>query len=107
MNILGTLLVELGINTAAYKDGLDKATYQAKQFGSEVQKTFKELGNSVSALAGSFGLLGPAGLAITETLSVAGQAAGKMVKEFSGVNQTFGIFAGVAGGVIAASLSVA
>lgn len=106
-NILGSLLVELGINTAAYKDGLDKATYQAKQFGSEVQKTFRELGESVGALAGSFGLLGPAGLAITETLSVAGQAAGAMIKQFSGINETFGVFAGVAGGVVAASVSVA
>ena len=106
-NILGQLLVELGINTAAFKEGLDSATYQTKAFGSEVEKTFRQLGGSVEALAGSFGILGPAGLALTEAMSLAGGAAGKMIKEFAGADKTFGIFAGAAAGAAAAALSVA
>jgi lambda family phage tail tape measure protein len=54
-NLIGQLLVELGINTAAFKGGLDKATYQAKQFGNEVKRSFSELGSSVSGLAREMG----------------------------------------------------
>lgn len=59
-NLLGQLLVELGINTAAFKDGLDKATYQAKAFAKEVSQQFSQIGNSVSSLAQSFTGLDPA-----------------------------------------------
>lgn len=58
-NILGQLLVELGINTAAFTGGLDKATYTAKQFGEELKHGFSELGDSVSELVREFGLLPP------------------------------------------------
>lgn len=59
-SILGQLLVELGINTAAFKAGLDKSTYQARQFSSEMKGSFGELGNSVKMLGAEFGNFGPA-----------------------------------------------
>jgi lambda family phage tail tape measure protein len=59
-NLLGQLLVELGINTAAFKEGLDKATYQAQAFAKEVSNQFSQIGNSVSGLAASFTGLDPA-----------------------------------------------
>lgn len=59
-SILGQLLVELGINTAAFKDGLDKATYQAKQFAGDLSKSFGALGDSVAGLGQAFGGLSPA-----------------------------------------------
>ena len=37
MAVLGSLLVELGVNTAAFQDGLDKATYATKAFGRDVE----------------------------------------------------------------------
>lgn len=57
-NVIAQLLVELGVNTAAFKGGLDKATYQAKQFATDLKASFSTIGDSVRNLAGSFGGLG-------------------------------------------------
>ena len=60
--ILGSLLVELGVNTAAFKGGLDKATYQAKQWAGEQRAALSGLSNSFSQLGASVGAsFGPAG----------------------------------------------
>lgn len=58
-SLIGQLLVELGINTAAFKGGLDKATYEGKQFARELKKDFGELGSSVKGLASEFGSMNP------------------------------------------------
>lgn len=60
-NIIGQLLVELGINTAALKRGLDKATYMAKQFAHDAGESIGELKNAVMQLGAEFGVLGGAG----------------------------------------------
>lgn len=52
--------MELGIDTAAFKSGLDKSTYQAKAFASQLKSEFSNLGESISNLAGSFASFGPA-----------------------------------------------
>lgn len=57
-NTIGQLLVELGVNTAAFQGGLDKATYMAKQFGTELKASFSQLSGSVKELGASFGGLG-------------------------------------------------
>lgn len=80
-NLLGQLLVELGINTAAFKDGLDKATYQAKAFAKEVSAQFSEIGNGISNLAQSFAGLDPAIGGAVQSISnalsgIAGSAGG-------------------------------
>lgn len=106
-NILGSLFVELGINAAAFQEGLQKATYMAQKAGKDMQKSFHELGDSIGALAGAFGVLGPAGAAGVEAISLAGQAAGKAIKEFSSFNSTLGVFGGVAAGVAAGAASIA
>lgn len=98
-NILGKLLVELGINTAAFQEGLSKATYQTKKFGEDVEKSFKQLSNSISFVAASFGAFGPQGLLVAEILSKAGEAAGGAIKKFAGMNATVGVFAGAAAGL--------
>lgn len=58
-NTIAQLLVELGVNTAAFKEGLDKATYQAKQFAGELKQSFSTLGESVAGLGEAFGGLAP------------------------------------------------
>lgn len=58
-NLLGQLLVELGINTAAFKDGLDKSTYQAKAFANDLKQSFSSIGDSLSNLGSQMGLLSP------------------------------------------------
>lgn len=60
MSLIGQLMVELGINTAAFKTGLDKATYQAQQFGKEVKGSFSAVGDSISELVGELGAVDPA-----------------------------------------------
>src|SRR5690348_16264276 len=61
-NALGTLMVELGLNTAAFKAGTDKATYAAKQFSGELRKSFSELSGSFSQLGAQIGAsFGPLG----------------------------------------------
>jgi hypothetical protein len=57
MSSIAQLFVELGINTAAFKEGLDKATYQAKQFAKEMTTSLKEAGQSVKELGSAFGQL--------------------------------------------------
>src|ERR1700722_14503659 len=60
MSFIGQLLVELGINTAAFKDGLDKATYQAQQFAKQAAGSFDALKESVGHIGDSFAQLDPA-----------------------------------------------
>jgi hypothetical protein len=105
-NVIGQLLVELGVNTAYLKEGFREATYETKKFGKEVEETFRELGKSTSELAVAFGVLGPAGAEIAGALNLAGQAAGKMMREFAGVSSTWGFAAAGAAGVAAAFASL-
>lgn len=80
--VLGQLLVELGINTAAFKDGLDKATFQAKAFAGDLKQSFGSLQSSLGALASSFGTLDPAmGAAIQGITS----ALGPLMESFGSV----------------------
>lgn len=57
-NSVGQLLVELGINSAAFVEGMDKATYKAKQGAKAIADSFEGLGNSLSGVFGMFGQLG-------------------------------------------------
>lgn len=81
--ILGQLLVELGINSVAFKAGCDKATYLGKQLSNDLKKSFSEVGASFSQLGTMLGgSLGPVGGVIAstvkgfETIGVAAKAAG-------------------------------
>jgi phage-related protein len=57
-NSVGQLLVELGVNSAAFIDGMDKATYKAKQAAKEIGDAFEGMGNSIEKLFAPFGELG-------------------------------------------------
>jgi lambda family phage tail tape measure protein len=89
---IGSLFVELGINTAAFKSGLDKATYEAKAFAKEVSHSFSELGGQLRELAGEFDGFG-----------------GQLVNSFSGVANAIEPLVGALGtaGGAAAGISVA
>src|SRR5271165_3834048 len=72
-NVIGQLLVELGVNTAHMKEGFDKGTYMAKQFGEQVKASFAELGGVVKQFAGEFaGVGGAMGETLQPLLSVLG-----------------------------------
>ena len=106
-NVLGSLLVELGVNTAAFSTGLDKATYQTKAFGRDIESSFRQAANSISTVTVAFGALGPAGAAVSEVLLKMGQAVGSTTAKFASLNPTFGVFAGAAAGVAAGAAAAA
>ena len=97
-SVLGQLLVELGINTAAFKEGLDKATYQAKQFGTELKSSFSSLGASVKGLGDAFAGLDPA---IGGALSGISNAMGPLV---GSLGTAGGAAAGLVAGLAAAGV---
>ena len=39
-NDIGKLFVELGVNSAAFMEGMDKATYKSKQAAKEIGNSF-------------------------------------------------------------------
>ena len=107
-NVIGTLLVELGVNTAAFKGGLDKATYQAKQFGNELKHAFSEMGSSITNLGRELGAsFGPVSGAVDvlssafKTLGVASEGIG------SGIAPAMAAITGVAAGTVTAILALA
>ncbi len=53
-------MVELGVNSAAFKSGLDAATYQAQQFAKQVSGSFSALEDSIKGIGESFAQLDPA-----------------------------------------------
>jgi hypothetical protein len=55
---LGQLFVELGVNTAAFKKGLDKSTYEAKQAAKEIKGAFSNVGDGIREMIGQFGAFG-------------------------------------------------
>ena len=105
-NVLGQLLVELGINTAAFQEGLQKATYQTARFGKDVEDSFKRTANSISTVTATFGAFGPAGAAVSQVLLKMGESIGKATKEFAGINPVLGVFAGAAAGVVSAAVAI-
>lgn len=95
-NSIGQLLVELGVNTAAFKAGLDKATYEAKAFAKDVKSSFGELGGQLRELASEFG-------------GVGGQLIGSFGKVSEVVGplvESFGSLGGAVAGVAAAFAAV-
>lgn len=86
-NNIGTLLVELGVNTAAFVEGMDKATYKAKQAGKEIGEAFKGLGKDLGGLLGQFGEIGSV---IGESLGQAGETIAKMAGQFGSLGGAAG-----------------
>lgn len=95
-NTLGQLLVELGINTAAFKGGLDKATYQAKAFAGELKQSFSQLGSAIKQLGAEFGGIGGA----------AGSAFGSVMDAVEPLIGSLGTVGGAVAGVTVALAAV-
>ena len=95
-NILGQLLIELGVNTAYLKEGFDKATLMSRQFSSSVKRSFSELGSAVEQLGSQFGGLGGA----------IGGALGPVSNVLGALGGSLGTVAGAAVGAVAAVAAV-
>lgn len=94
MASLGQLLLELGINTGAWKSGIDKATHDAKVFASEVKNAFGGVGSSLKELAVEFGGLG-------------GQMANSFAPVIDALEPLVGALATPAGAAVAAGVAIA
>lgn len=54
-NLLGALLVKLGLDAAEFTSGLTKAQYQAQQFARSASRDFDSLRSSIKSVAGFIG----------------------------------------------------
>ena len=57
-NVLGSLFVELGLNTAGFKEGMDKASYVASQATKSIGSNLGSLESVAQRLTGSFANFG-------------------------------------------------
>lgn len=77
---IGSLFVELGVNTAAFAAGLDKATYAAKAATQQIGASLRGMGGVLSEVGGQFGQFG--GI-IGSALGSAGTAVSKLGSELA------------------------
>jgi hypothetical protein len=100
---IGQLFVELGINSAAFVEGMDKATYKAKQGAKEIADAFEDLGSSLGGILGKFGEFGEQIGGVFEGMGgVLGDLAGSM----GSLGGAMGTLAVGTGAVVAAGVAV-
>lgn len=75
---IGTLFVELGVNTAAFTEGMSRATYAAKAATQQIGSSLRGIGGALSEIGGEFGALGGV---VGAALSSMGNAISKVTKE--------------------------
>src|SRR5665213_1552633 len=101
-NILGSIFVELRANTAAFVDGMSKASYTAKQAGRDIERSFSNLGSIAETALAPFGLVGgEIGQVLSQVGNWAGSASQSLAK-MGGAMSVVGAGAGAAAGAIAA-----
>ena len=104
---LGQLLVELGINSASFHAGIDKATYATKQFGNDLKQSFSQLRGSFSQLGAQLGAsFGPLS-GILSSVAQGFSAVGSAVKAAGSGVPAFMQIIGAAGGIGAAAVGAA
>ena len=77
-NVLGTLLVELGVNVGSFADGMSKATYSAKSATREIGSSFAALGSTLTSIGSRFGEFG--GI-VGASLGAVGNSITKLVRD--------------------------
>jgi hypothetical protein len=82
-NVLGSLFVELRADTAAFVDGMSKASYAAKRAGQDVERAFSRLGG---VAGNAFGAFGPLGAAIAGSFQKIGESAGHAVTQVANLS---------------------
>jgi len=102
-NSIGQLLVELGVNSAAFIEGMDKATYKAKVAAKEIGESFEGMGKSIS---GVFSMFGELGAQFGEAFSGVGDILGNVAGELGGLTGAAGGAALGIGALIAAGAAV-
>lgn len=104
MSILGSLIVELRANTAAFIEGLSGAAKTARSTGREIESSFSSLGNIAATALAPFGMLGST---VAMTLGQVGSAAGGAMISMGKMGGAMGLVAAAGAGAGAALGAVA
>src|SRR5579863_2329602 len=99
-NILGSLVVTLGANTAEFMTGLSNAGKAAKAAGRDIESSFSRLGGIARSALAPFGEVGER---INGVLEDVGQAAGRTMTSFHGLGVGIGSIAAAGGGAVVAA----
>lgn len=75
-NVLGSLLIELGINSAAFVEGMSRATYQAKAGAQQIGASFSAIGGQIASVGAHFGEFGTI---VGEAMATVGENVTKLV----------------------------
>lgn len=78
------LMVELGINSAAFAEGCDKATYKAKQAAKEIGRAFQNMGSELSSIFAGIG--GEVGGMFGEIVAGTGEAMRKISTQMGSIS---------------------
>src|SRR5882724_1508520 len=79
---LGSIIVELLANTAAFQSGMNKASYEGRKAAKEIHESFREMGNKIGSAAGdALSSLGQFG-------TVAGELARGLGEAFEGLGKS-------------------
>jgi len=97
---VGGIFVELGLNFAAFTEGLSKATYRAKEGAREISRALKSAGGGIEELSK---MLGDFGGVIGETFGTAGRLVGEFANHIGRMDGAGIALAGVGAGAIAAA----
>src|SRR6267378_1034810 len=78
---LGSIVVELFANTAAFQSGMTKASYEGRKAAKEIHQSFDEMGSKIGAASQNvLASLGQFG-------AVAGELSRGLVEAFEGIGQ--------------------
>lgn len=102
-SLLGSLLIELGINTGSFVEGMDKASLVAKRKAKEIGEGINEIGHSISETVSEFGQFGGAiGAALSQVTSGVAQAIRSTKSVSESGELSIATIAGIGGAAIAA-----
>ena len=91
-NILGRLLVELGVNTSSFLTGMNAASKEAKKTGQDIEHAFDHVGDALGKALGSFGEVGSK---VSEIGNAINESFGAVGASGSGLGAAIGLIAGV------------
>lgn len=94
---IGSLFIELGLNAAAFEEGISKATYKARAGAQEIGSSLRGIGGAIGEITGEFSRFGGVAGA---SLATVGTAIGKVVKEMGGMSGASGYLKAGAAGMI-------
>ena len=105
-NAIGSILVELGLNSSTFQSSVDKASYSAKKLGADIRASMREASDSVRGLLDQFGGFGQVG-SILNSLSSSFGAVSTSIKGLASNGATLQVLGGATLGMGAAAVTAA